>query len=203
MKLIRVMANWQGAQAAARILMVGCCAQGVALVALAYVLMKVDRTVVMVAPDQGRTDEVSQAGANRSYLEAWAFHLASTLGNVTPDNVAFVKDRLAPLLCPSVYRQAMLALSDQASTIQRERVAIAFEPRLVLFEEETNKMFVNGQAVNRAVMGTESRYQRTFEFVISIRDYRVEVCGLQSYEGGPRTVKVLAEMKQRAAPGKE
>jgi conjugal transfer pilus assembly protein TraE len=203
MKLLNVMASWQGAQAAARVLMVGCCALSVALVALSYVLMKVDRTVVMVAPDQGRSDEVSQAGANRSYLEAWAFHLASTLGNVTPDNVAFVKDRLAPLLCPSVYRDAMVALSDQASTIQRERVSISFEPRLVLYEEETNKIFVNGLAVNRAVMGTESRYQRTFEFVINIRDYRVEVCGLQAYEGGPRTEKVLAEMKQREVPHKE
>ena len=196
---MRVTANWQSAQAAARVLMVVCCAEAFAVVVLSYVLMKVDRTVVMVAPDQGRTDEVSQVGANRSYLEAWAFHLASTLGNVTPDNVGFIKDRLAPLLCPSVYRDAMVALSAQASTIQHERVTIAFEPRSVLFEEETNKVFVNGQSVNRAVMGTETRYQRTFEFVISIRDYRVEVCGLRSYEGGPRTERVLAEMKQRGA----
>ena len=195
MKLSAVMGSWRGAQATARLLMVFCVSESVAIVALSYVLLKVDRTVVLDAPEQSRTYEVSQASASRDYLETWGYYLAHLLGNVTPDSVGFIKERLAPLFCPSVYREAMVALSDQAATIQRERISISFEPRSVLVEEETHKVFVNGQAVSRAVMGGETRYQRTFEFMIDVKDYRMQVCGLAAYEGGPRTLKVLADLK--------
>ncbi|CAH2605801.1 Pilus assembly protein (plasmid) [Rhodovastum atsumiense] len=197
MRFTSAMANWAAAQTAAKILMAALIGESVAVVALSYALIRVDRTVVMMSPDGGREDTVSQSAANRPYLEAWAFHLSTTFGNVTPDTVTFIKDRIGPILCPAIYTDAMLALSEQAATITRERVAISFEPRSVLFEDATGKVFVNGQAVNRAVMGTENRYQRTFEFVIRVSNYRVEVCGLRSYEGGPRTEQVLEQMKQR------
>jgi conjugal transfer pilus assembly protein TraE len=202
MRFTSAMANWSASQRAVKILLAALACESVALVAVSYAVLRVERTIVMVAPDGGRQDEVSQSKATRTYLEQWAFYLANTFGNVTPDNVNFIKDRIGPILCPAIYNDTMVALSDQAGTVTRERVAISFEPHSVLFEEGSGKTFVNGLAVSRPVMGGENRYQRTFEFELRVSHYRVELCGLRSYEGSPRTEQVLQQMRAREpAPG--
>jgi conjugal transfer pilus assembly protein TraE len=169
---------------------------------LAYALVTSDRTIVMMAPDGGRHDSVNRDAASRGYVEAWAFYLAQMLGNVTPENVGFIKARISPLLCPDIYGDAMAMLSNQVVTITRDRVALSFEPHGVLVEDATGKVFVDGQATDHPVMGTEERTERSFEFVIRISDYRVQVCGLQSYEGPPRTLQLLAQGKERDAQAK-
>jgi len=201
-KLTSAMASWSSALAVARLLMVLVAIETMALVGLGYALVTVDRTVVLVAPDGGRADSVGQRMASRPYMEAWALYIAQTVGNVTPDTVAFIKSRIGPLLCPEVYDRAMVMLSDQVATITRDRVSISFEPRSVLFEESSGKVFVNGLSVDHAIMGAEKHYPRTFEFELQIADYRVQVCGLTSYEGEPRTERVVAQMRSRESVAK-
>jgi conjugal transfer pilus assembly protein TraE len=196
------MASWSGAVMAARLLMGVVALLTFVSAGLAYALVSVDRTVVLIAPDDGRSDSIGQRKASRPYMEAWALYVAQTLGNVTPDTVGFIKERIGPLLCPEIYNEAMVMLSDQVATVARDRVAISFEPRGVLFEEASGKVFVSGQAIDHAIMGAEKRYDRTFEFNLEINDYRVRVCGLTSYEGQPRTEEELARRHAREASAK-
>ncbi len=170
--------------------------QTVAIGGLAYALVTGGQTVVMIAPDGGRRDVVARDEASRSYIESWALYLAETLGDVTPSSVAFVKDHVGPLLCPAIYDKAMVMLSDQAATVARDHISIAFEPSNVVVEQATGKVFVDGEAVDRTVVGVEKRYERTFEFLLSVGAYRIRLCGLDSYEGAPRTQQKLAQMKQ-------
>jgi conjugal transfer pilus assembly protein TraE len=197
MKMTTAMASWSSALVTAKLLMAVVVALSLAVGGLAYALVTIDRTIVMVAPDGGRTDAISRHAADRSYLEMWALYFAQTFGNVTPDTVGFIKERVGPLLCPKIYNDAMLMLSDQVATISRERLTLSFDPRGVVVEEATGKVFVNGVSVDRPVIGSERRLDRTFEFVMSVVDYRIQVCGLTSYEGPPRTEKVLAQMRER------
>lgn len=58
--------------------------------------------------------QVTRNEASRSYLESWGFALAQLLGNVTPANVDFISERLAPLLDPKIYHRVMDSLDSNA-----------------------------------------------------------------------------------------
>lgn len=186
MKIATVMSSWTGALATARVVTAVVIVEAVALVAMAVALNRVDRTVVMIAPEDGRQLSVSRQSADASYLEVWAYSLANLFGNVTPQNVGFVKERVAPLLCPDVYEQTMQTLSAQADTIRQDRTAISFLPDHVLSDPAAGRFYVEGMSVSHPVMGGENRFPRTFEFQLSVRGYRVVVCSLDSYQGSAR-----------------
>ena len=191
MRLERLLASWEGARAAARLLGVAVLGQAVAMVVLAAVLFRQDRTVVMVPPDTSWQASVSRSSANADYVQSWAFYLATVLGNVTPGNAAFIRQSLGPLLCPEVYGDVMVGIEHELDQIARESVSFRFEPRHLVTEAATERVFVVGQAVTKTVTGGEERYERTFQFRIAIANYRPEVCEVASYRGAPRTVDAV------------
>jgi conjugal transfer pilus assembly protein TraE len=191
-RLARLIASWEGARAAARLLGAAVLAETAAIVVLAVLLVRQDRTVVMVSPDMSWQASVSRRAADAGYMKSWAFYLATVLGNVTPGNAAFVRTALAPLLCPEVYSDVMVGIEHELDQIARDSVSFRFEPRHLLTEPASGRVFVTGQAVTRAVTGGEERYQRTFQFRITVANYRPEVCEVASYRGAPRTAATQA-----------
>ncbi|MEG9883973.1 MAG: hypothetical protein V6Z86_05030 [Hyphomicrobiales bacterium] len=71
-----------------------------------------------------------------------------------------------------------------------------FEPRFVEFEADTGKLFVSGHSWVSEVSGRETRHDRTYEFVIALRDDLPVIEAIQTYEGKPRTKEVLERMER-------
>ena len=159
-------------------------------------------TIVTIKPWTLTEDaQVPRDDASRSYLEAWGFALAELVGNVTPGNVAFVSDRLKPILDPKVYHQVLEGLEANARTLVDERITMRFEPRRVVYEKSTGKVYVFGYSFVRqgTSFETERRDQRTYEFKLRIANYAPLLMGIDTYEGTPRTRDVVEKETEAEA----
>lgn len=121
--------------------------------------------------------QVTRNAASRSYLESWGFALAQLLGNVTPANVDFISDRLAPLLDPKIYHR-------------------------VTYEKSTGKVFVTSYSFTRegSSLSNEKRQERTYEFLLKIDNYAPVILSLDTYQGtaGTRDVLEAQDQKERS-----
>lgn len=124
---------------------------GLLIIVYFYVFTIANRPqIVTIKPWTLTVDaQVTRNAASRSYLKSWGFALAQVLGNVTPANVDFIYDRLAPLLDPKIYHRVMDSLDANARTLKEQRIAIRFEPRRVTYEKSTGKVFVTGYSFMR------------------------------------------------------
>ena len=140
--------------------------------------------------------QVTRDDASMSYIESWGFALAELIGNVTPGNVQFISDRLKPLLDPKIYHQVLEVLEANAQGLRDDRISMRFEPRAVLYEKSTNKVFVSGYSYVRQGMSFESekREERTYEFIIRIANYAPVIKKIDTYVGMPRTRDVLEKI---------
>ena len=144
--------------------------------------------------------QVTRDDASRSYIEAWGFALSELIGNVTPGNVQFISDRLKPLLDPKIYHKVLEGLEANAQQLKDERITMRFEPRRVIYEKSSGKVFVNGYSFIRQGMSfeAEKREERTYEFVIRIANYAPLIMAIDTYEGVPHTRDVLQKQQERA-----
>jgi conjugal transfer pilus assembly protein TraE len=155
--------------------------------------------VVTVAPPAiAKEYTVGASFGSKTYLEAWALYVSQSLGNVTPSSAKFVKDAVAPLLGPGVYQTAMNALEKQVNQIRENHITLFFEPRRILHEAESEKIFVHGQSVLESPSGDRSRKERTYEFVIDVMNYMPRVVHIDTYQGPPRTIDELERLRRDA-----
>lgn len=157
-------------------------------------------TIVTIQPWTLSEDaQVTRDDASRSYIEAWGFALAELIGNVTPGNVQFIGDRLKPLLDPRVYHKVLEGLEANAQGLMDDRVSMRFEPRRVVFEKSTGKVFVYGYSFVRQGMSfeNEKREDRTYEFVIRIANYAPLIMAVDTYAGQPHTRDVMETINRQ------
>lgn len=140
---------------------------------------------------------ITNNNGSRSYKEAWGLFFAQELGNITPETVGFIEKRIGPLLSPKIFSQFMSVLNNQASHIREDRVTLRFEPKSVVFEEETNKVFVTGYIYTKSVSGKEEHEIRTYEFIINIGNYLPILESIQLYRDQPRTKKQLKYLENK------
>lgn len=139
---------------------------------------------------------VTQNNASQSYKESWAMMLASLTGNVTPGTVDFVKERIEPLLAPSIYREVIEAIELQALQIKNDRVTMRFEPRSVEYEPGRDVVYVYGYSHLEGATGESTREDRTYEYTIDIKEYAPVVSHIETYAGRPRTQAIRDKMKR-------
>lgn len=129
--------------------------------------------------------------------EAWGFAFAQLLGNVTPGTVDFVKERITPLLSPSIYQDVIDAIEIQAQQIKNDRVTMRFEPRFVEYEPKSDKVFVYGYSYVKGASSNEERSERSYEFAIKISNYAPVLDYIDTYVGKPRTKTVLEQLQRK------
>ncbi len=177
---------------------------GLLIIVYFYVFTIANRPqIVTIKPWTLTVDaQVTRNAASRSYLKRWGFALAQVLGNVTPANVDFIYDRLAPLLDPKIYHRVMDSLDANARTLKEQRIAIRFEPRRVTYEKSTGKVFVTGYSFMRegSSLSNEKRQERTYEFLSKIDNYAPVILCLDTYQGtaGTRDVLETQDQKERS-----
>lgn len=161
-------------------------------------------TVVIIQPQTLETEAwVMKNQSSQSYKEAWGLFLANMLGNTTPANVDFLKEKIAQLLSPEIFNEALEAMQVQANQIKTDRVTMRFEPRFVVYEESNGRVYVQGYSFIKGVTGTEDRTDRTYEIEVQINRYVPQVTYINTYEGKPRTARVREQIERREEMRKE
>lgn len=157
------------------------------------------QTIVTIQPFTLHDEAwVTEDDSSQGYKEAWGFALAQLLGNVTPSNVGFIKDRIDRLISPAIYNDVINVLEMQSQQIRNDRVSIRFEPRFVEYEPKSEKVFVYGYSFTKGMSNeSEVRTERTYEFEIAISNYLPVIDFMDTYEGRPRTEDVLERLKRR------
>lgn len=155
-------------------------------------------TVVTVQPFT-LTEEawISSDQSSQSYKEAWGMALSQLIGNVTPATVDFLKERLSPILSARIYQDVIDVLEVQATDIKKDRVTMRFEPRVVIYEQSTNKVFVEGRSFVRGAQAAEKASERTYEFVINVVGYMPQLDHIETYSGRANTKEQLKRTEQR------
>lgn len=157
------------------------------------------KTIVTIQPFSLYEEAwITEEDSSQGYKEAWGFALAQLFGNVTPSNVGFIKDRIDHLLSPAIYSDVMAVLEMQSRQIRNDRVSIRFEPRLVEYEPKSQKVFVYGYSFTRGMSSKpEDRTDRTYEFEMAISNYLPVIKFMDTYQGEPRTKRVLKRLQQK------
>jgi conjugal transfer pilus assembly protein TraE len=157
---------------------------------------RTERSVVLVPPDMSAEVELTRNAASSRMLEAWGLYLAELLGNVTPQNADFIKQVISPLLAAEIYRSVIDAMEEQIKDIKLDHVTTSFKPQHVLYEPESRKCFVSGDMNTVGPNGKGESRGRTYEFVLSIRNYRPRLEHIDVYQDEPRTLDRLKQMQQ-------
>jgi conjugal transfer pilus assembly protein TraE len=163
----------------------------------ALAALRTERAVVLVPPNLTKEVEITRNTASSELKESWGLYLAELLGNVTPATSEFIANALAPLLSTDIYRSVMDALSEQIGAIKMDHVATSFKPRQVSYERETDKVFVTGELTTQGPNSKAETRNRTYEFVLSTRNYRPRLDYIDVYPDEPRTVERLKVLKQQ------
>lgn len=188
--------TWEGLKSEAKITRIVLVSLAIALAAVSFYLVNKQEIVVLQPVTLGADAWITENKSSQSYKEAWALYLAQLTGNVTPTNLDFIKERLKPLLSPSIYGEVIDAMEMQAQSIKEDRVTMRFEPRSVHYEETSDRVFVLGKAFIKGALGPEKAETRTYEYQLKISHYLPLITLITTYEGNPRSESVLIRMEQ-------
>ena len=196
MKLSQFLESWRIVQAENRlhrVLLIGLVVSN-AISALAA--LRTERAVVLVPPNLSREVEITRNEASGELKESWGLYLAELLGNVTPATAEFIRSAIGPLLSADIYRSVMDAMAEQINALKMDRIAISFKPRQVFYEKESDKVFVTGELSSQGPNSKPDVRNRTYEFVLSIHNYRPRLDAIDVYADEPRTRERLEALKQ-------
>lgn len=196
MNLDKLTESYRKTRDTQRILLGALAFSALANTVLALGVMTQDTVVTMIPPTLRTESTVGFNFAETSYTEAWALYTAQTLGNVTPSNVKFLRTSIEPILSPQVHQAVIQQLERQAQNIRDNQVILMFEPRRIIREQETGKIFVHGQSVLESPSGDRSRAERTYEFQFRVLNYMPNLTHVDTYKGPPRTLEEIEKMKK-------
>jgi len=164
----------------------------------ALAAFRTERSVILVPPGLNKEVEVTRNRASAEFKQAWGLFLSELLGNITPGTVDFIRQTLAPMLASSIYQEVMEDLTRQVEEIKRNQVSLSFQPAEVLYEEETDKVFVTGRLRAQGPGSRPVDTIRTYEFIVDINDYRPLIRHIDGYPGRPRTKEQLKNAEQNS-----
>lgn len=197
MNISKLTETWKKTRDSQRMIVAGLLLSGVANIILALGVINQKTVVTLVPPQINESTKIGSNYADRSYAEAWALFTAQALGNVMPSSAKFLKTSIEPILSPKVYQQVMQHLERQVEQVRADHVTLYFEPRVILHEQETDKIFINGQSVLESPSGDRIRNERTYEFIFEVVKYMPNLVHVDTYRGKPRTLEEIDRMKKR------
>ena len=159
-----------------------------------------DRITVLVPPNLTDATSVAKRSADAGYKKAWALYVSSLLGNVTPGNAAFVLESLQLLMAPRPFATLRGSVASDVEMIRKDGVSVSFEQKTVLYERETDKVFVIGRTGIANSAGGVTKFDRVFEMRVTIENGQPQVVDIQTYQGKPKTLDVLKAEASAPAP---
>lgn len=149
-----------------------------------------------------RVDEQMEIGwdsANEPYLKSFGLFAATLVANLTPNNAAFVADSMSQFVETSLYAEIRKAILSTAETrIFKEAAgSTKFEATAVIFEPNSNKVFVMGTSTLYSSIGNHQPRPVTYEMTVRIVARRPIIYSFESYDGTvPHTADWLKAQPQ-------
>lgn len=151
---------------------------------------------VLVPPVVDEKMVIAENSANQAYLKSFGLYAATLIGNINESNAAFVANSISQFISPAIYpdiRKTILAAAE-TSAFKDAAMSTKFIPRQVIYEPDTDKVFVLGDSAILSTVGTQSSRSLVYEMTIKIVDKKPEITTLDTYEGmQPRTLQWLKE----------
>ena len=164
--------------------------QAVLLIIMFYFVMNKNTVVTVIPYTLSSEAYITQDKASVRYKEAWGHMIASEIGNISQKNFNFLKSRLAPLVSPSIYGEFL---------IKEDKIIISFAPAAVVYEPNTDKVFVFGRSEVTNALGYKTSSVRTYEIKIRMNLYVPQITHFVSYAGEPRNENVLQQLRKKEA----
>lgn len=186
--------TWSITKLANEILLYSVLILSIGIALLIYRDFNRDERVVLVPPGISEKVGVSKTNADAGYLKSWGLYATTLIGNLTPKNISFVLEELSKFMSSESYasiRKQLIALSKDAN-FKSWVGSTHFEPNEVIYEADTNKVFVSGYMTDINTTGKKSETQIVYEMKIVIENSKPKILDLTSYAGSePRTLKWL------------
>lgn len=164
---------------------------------LAWHVTSQDVHTRLVPPGLTEPVTVSDRHASPEYHRVWGVFMSTLLGNVTPDNAAFLTERLSPHFLSDTYHVVRDTIATQAEEIRQNKLAISFMQQAVSYERATGKTFVSGRSVARSAGGDESTDTITYEYQFVVRQGLPKVARFDVYPGPARTEQRLVSLRKK------
>ena len=95
--------------------------------------------------------------------------IASSMGNVSPQNAKFQSDTILSYANPSIYQEVKDIIDIEFEALRKERLSINFTPENVFTEH--GKTFVSGMNEIIGSTGIKKKHVRTYEFLWQVKNY--------------------------------
>lgn len=178
-------ANWSLLKQGNQLLLCLALAQGIGLAILINAEVNRDQPSYLVPPTLTEKASVSKNNADAVYIKSFGLYVTTLIGNLTPNNIQFVLESLSPIMSPESYsliRKQLIALS-QDVTFKSWVGSTHFEPTEVIYEADTQKVFVPGYMTDVNTTGKKNKNPVVYEMKVRIVNYRPLVSDLISYPG--------------------
>lgn len=175
--------GWLASQRALRWLIVLSACLGAAVLCLVVLLVTQKETIVLVPPVMDGEMRIRAGDPTPEFREMWAVFVATQIGNVSPKTVGFAKKTLEQLVSPEIFHSMSEVVEEQIRRIQLERLVLRFEPREVLYDQGSGRVFVNGIGHVTTPSGVSERRRKTFEVLVDATGYSPVVQDLRVHEG--------------------
>jgi len=160
--------------------------------------LKKDQAIILIPAELSEKAEISRNKSSEGYKKAWAMYATTLLGNITPDNADFVLESLKNMVTGEVNETIAENIAEELDTLKQEKVSSSFEIVRVVYEPETDIVFVNGRNKLIGPGGKTNATDQTMEFIIDVKQYSPIISHIASYAGQPRIKKVKDREEQKA-----
>jgi conjugal transfer pilus assembly protein TraE len=97
-------------------------------------------------------------------------------------------------MAPRIFSDLKANVASDVEMIKKDGVSVSFEAKTVLYERESDKVFVVGRTGISNAAGLVTKFDRVFEMRVAIDNFQPQIVELESYQGKPRTLEVLKAM---------
>lgn len=139
------------------------------------------REIVIHLPPSASAEAmvIGERSANQETKIAHGLYLAGLLGNVAPNNAAFIEQSVGRFVTPRAYKTYLGTIQQQVGKIRDEQLSTHFQATEASYDAEADQVSVSGLLTTRGVTDIEQRDYRTFLFRFVTRDHQTLLDELQ------------------------
>lgn len=141
--------------------------------------------IILIPPYLDRQVQLGWSAASADYLKSFGMYFTTLAANVTPNNIDFVAQNLELFVDARIFPDVRRTLKGTAENPQFRGSggSLVFQPKELVFEPETMKVFVAGIATHRDAAGRASDTDMVYELVMEMRGGRPWITGIETYNG--------------------
>jgi type IV conjugative transfer system protein TraE len=119
-------------------LLVNCLLIGLVFFQLAF------QSTHLIPNGEGKPYTLSRNLANKEYLVELTYDWMNWWGNITPDNFAYIEERLTKMVDSNGYGQVKAQLTETRQRVKNQQVSTVWQPREMEVDTKNNKVTAIG-----------------------------------------------------------